>query len=180
MPDPHVQDLVRELRRAVGLFDGAMAITPKQAWEEALEVVRNLRRGYCPVCYEKEYGRDWQTTAKGLAAESDQLRAALEQASRCCARPAGVCFDPALVDGGNKVSKEIPKVAAHIDGLDGAETMRPCGSSSPSSSSGASSGSPEDSSAAAGSFTGNTAGRTARNDGNEGDPRPTPCTGSES
>jgi hypothetical protein len=55
-PEPTLIDLVQELRRAVGLFDGAMTITPKAAWEEALEVVRNLRRGYCPRCYEREYG----------------------------------------------------------------------------------------------------------------------------
>ena len=54
--EPTLIDLVQELRRTVGLFSGAMTITPKQAWEEALEVVRNLRRGYCPVCYEREHG----------------------------------------------------------------------------------------------------------------------------
>lgn len=40
---PDVIDLIRELRREVGLFDGAMPITPKQAWEEAIERVRNMR-----------------------------------------------------------------------------------------------------------------------------------------
>jgi uncharacterized small protein (DUF1192 family) len=34
-----------------------------------------------------------------LGAENKRLRAALEQARQCCARPAGVCFDPALIDG---------------------------------------------------------------------------------
>lgn len=59
--EPHLQDLVRELRRAVGLFDGAMPITPKQAWEEALEVVANLRKGYCARCVEKDYPTAWET-----------------------------------------------------------------------------------------------------------------------
>jgi hypothetical protein len=34
-----------------------------------------------------------------LGAENKRLREALEQARECCARPAGVCFDPALTDG---------------------------------------------------------------------------------
>lgn len=32
---PTLLDLVTELREAVGLFTGAMPISPKQAWEEA-------------------------------------------------------------------------------------------------------------------------------------------------
>lgn len=35
-------DLVRELREALGVFAGAMPISPKQAWEEALDVARRL------------------------------------------------------------------------------------------------------------------------------------------
>lgn len=42
MAEPGLIDLVQELRRTVGLFDGAMAITPKQAWEEAIDVVQRL------------------------------------------------------------------------------------------------------------------------------------------
>ncbi len=37
---PEPIDLVRQLREALGLFAGAMPISPKQAWEEALAVVR--------------------------------------------------------------------------------------------------------------------------------------------
>jgi hypothetical protein len=40
---PHPIDLVQELRRTVGLFDGAMPITPKKAWEEAIEEVWRLK-----------------------------------------------------------------------------------------------------------------------------------------
>ena len=41
---PTIFDLIAGLRRTVGLFDGAMPITPQQAWEEALREVRRLRR----------------------------------------------------------------------------------------------------------------------------------------
>jgi hypothetical protein len=34
---PNHQELVRELREAVGLFAGAMPIAPRAAWEEAVE-----------------------------------------------------------------------------------------------------------------------------------------------
>lgn len=40
---PDIFDLIRELRREVGLFDGALPVTPKEAWEEALQRVRQLR-----------------------------------------------------------------------------------------------------------------------------------------
>lgn len=36
---------------------------------------------------------------RALSAENQRLRAALEQARDYCARPAGVCFDPTLLDG---------------------------------------------------------------------------------
>lgn len=39
-PDPTVHDLIVQLRDALGLFSGAMPISPKEAWEEALERVR--------------------------------------------------------------------------------------------------------------------------------------------
>lgn len=39
---PQPIDLIRELRTALGLFDGAMPVSPKQAWEEALAEVRKL------------------------------------------------------------------------------------------------------------------------------------------
>jgi hypothetical protein len=40
---PNHQDLIHELREAVGLFAGAMGITPKEAWEQAIDEVRGLR-----------------------------------------------------------------------------------------------------------------------------------------
>jgi len=39
-----------------------------------------------------------------LGAENKRLREALKQARACCARPAGVCFDPALIDGSGRAS----------------------------------------------------------------------------
>jgi hypothetical protein len=50
MADPTPVDLVHELREELGLFSGAMPITPKAAWEEALNVVRLLRSGRCHAC----------------------------------------------------------------------------------------------------------------------------------
>lgn len=48
-PEPTTFDLIAELRRAVGLFGGAMSITPKEAWEEAIAEVRRLRAvPHCP------------------------------------------------------------------------------------------------------------------------------------
>lgn len=74
-PDPTPTDLVRELRRAVGLFDGAMPITPKQAWEEALEVVAKLRRGMCSTCLAKDYPTAWETALiEGLVSGEDASR----------------------------------------------------------------------------------------------------------
>lgn len=40
--EPTLLDLVRELRQACRLFDGAMPITPEQAWQEAIRHVRAL------------------------------------------------------------------------------------------------------------------------------------------
>lgn len=40
---PNHQDLILELREAAGLFAGAMALTPKEAWDEAIAEVRSLR-----------------------------------------------------------------------------------------------------------------------------------------
>lgn len=39
---PTPLELVVELRRTLGMFDGAMDKTPKAAWEEALSEVRKL------------------------------------------------------------------------------------------------------------------------------------------
>ncbi len=53
---PTLIDLVQELRRTVGLFDGAMPVTPKAAWDEAIGEVALMRRlaeeGKCWVCVE--------------------------------------------------------------------------------------------------------------------------------
>ena len=40
--NPSPIDLVQELRQALGLFYGAMAISPKEAWEEALDEVKRV------------------------------------------------------------------------------------------------------------------------------------------
>lgn len=37
-------ELIRELRRTVGLFDGAMPVSPKAAWDEAIRKVERLQR----------------------------------------------------------------------------------------------------------------------------------------
>lgn len=42
--EPDLHALVRELRAAVGLFDGAMPVTPQEAWEEAINEVRKRAR----------------------------------------------------------------------------------------------------------------------------------------
>lgn len=47
---PDRMEMVRELRRAVGLFDGALPITPQAAWEEAIERVKRLDQGQCAEC----------------------------------------------------------------------------------------------------------------------------------
>jgi hypothetical protein len=48
---------IGELRRAVGLFDGAMEISPKEAWEQAIAEVERVReiasQGYCRACEER-------------------------------------------------------------------------------------------------------------------------------
>ncbi len=54
---PTLVDLVVELRETLGLFAGAMPITPKAAWDEAIGVVVSMRRsareGTCWVCAER-------------------------------------------------------------------------------------------------------------------------------
>lgn len=52
--EPTLIDLVRELREAVGLFAGAMPITPKAAWDEAIEKVKRLNGGLCSECLRKD------------------------------------------------------------------------------------------------------------------------------
>ena len=41
---PTGHEMVTQLREALGLFTGAMPISPQRAWEEALAEVRRLRR----------------------------------------------------------------------------------------------------------------------------------------
>ena len=59
---PHLIDLVQELRRELGLFDGAMPIAPKEAWEQALAEVRRLRAPetpkLCDACLRDEHHPD--------------------------------------------------------------------------------------------------------------------------
>ena len=64
MSDPTPVDLVHELREALGLFSGAMPITPKAAWEEALDVVRLLRTGRCHACL-----TDWSKPSASVRAD---------------------------------------------------------------------------------------------------------------
>lgn len=52
---PDGMEMVRQAREAVGLFAGAMPITPQQAWEEALERMRQLATGRCAACMEHQY-----------------------------------------------------------------------------------------------------------------------------
>jgi hypothetical protein len=52
---PDHQELVRELREAVGLFAGAMPVTPKAAWEEAVE-----RAGLLPAALDVIARSAWQ------------------------------------------------------------------------------------------------------------------------
>ena len=59
---PEPIEFVRKLRNMVGLFDGALPISPKAAWEEALDRVRIALDGHpmgehpswwdwrCPSC----------------------------------------------------------------------------------------------------------------------------------
>jgi hypothetical protein len=62
MSEPEPIELVQELRRTVGLFDGAMPITPKEAWEEAIAEVARLRTiavsGWCYQCELKAEHRE--------------------------------------------------------------------------------------------------------------------------
>lgn len=40
---PTGHEMIRQLREALGLFAGAMPISPMQAWEEALDEARRLK-----------------------------------------------------------------------------------------------------------------------------------------
>jgi hypothetical protein len=52
--EPTTHDLIVELRETLGLFSGAMPVSPKQAWEEAIDTVAKLTQGRCWVCMTKE------------------------------------------------------------------------------------------------------------------------------
>jgi hypothetical protein len=51
---------------------------------------------------------DWRVRAEAAEAEVVRLREELRNASDYCARPAGVCFDPALASGQPANSQEGP------------------------------------------------------------------------
>jgi hypothetical protein len=55
---PDGMTMVRQLRDTLGLFSGAMPVSPKQAWEEALARVRGLTEGRCWKCMESEEKAD--------------------------------------------------------------------------------------------------------------------------
>ena len=50
VPEPSPIDLVRQLREVLGLPSGAMSVTPRAAWDEAVEHVRLLTTGRCHAC----------------------------------------------------------------------------------------------------------------------------------
>ena len=62
--EPTPIDLVRQLRVVLGMPSGALAMTPKAAWDEAIERVHNLTTGRCSTCLERE-GRHWLTAHSG-------------------------------------------------------------------------------------------------------------------
>jgi hypothetical protein len=51
---PDGMEFIRQAREALGLFSGAMPITPQQAWEDALHRMRGLSEGRCWKCMEQE------------------------------------------------------------------------------------------------------------------------------
>jgi hypothetical protein len=67
-PQPHPIDLARELREVLGLPSGALPITPKAAWDEAIEHVRQLTLGHCHACVLRE------TDGESSATQSPQPR----------------------------------------------------------------------------------------------------------
>lgn len=52
--EPMKIDLVRELREALGMFAGAMPLSPAEAWDEAIQRVLTLAQGRCATCVERE------------------------------------------------------------------------------------------------------------------------------
>lgn len=61
MAEPTPTDLVRQLRETLGMFAGAMPITPQAAWEEALQKVTQLKQGMCWACQQREYPTAWES-----------------------------------------------------------------------------------------------------------------------
>lgn len=51
---PDGMEMIRQAREALGMFAGAMPITPQQAWEEALDRMCGLAQGRCWACMERE------------------------------------------------------------------------------------------------------------------------------
>lgn len=56
--EPTTHDLIVELRETLGLFAGAMPISPQQAWGEAIERVRLLTTGRCHACIGPDEGAE--------------------------------------------------------------------------------------------------------------------------
>lgn len=62
---PDGMEMIRQAREAVGLFSGAMPITPQQAWEGALERMRGLAQGRCWACMDREAAQQLEDGAYG-------------------------------------------------------------------------------------------------------------------
>lgn len=67
MGNPEAIDLIRELRTALGLFDGAMPVAPREAWDEALGVARKLTTGRCWACLGSDGRRIPRPTTAGAS-----------------------------------------------------------------------------------------------------------------
>jgi hypothetical protein len=81
---PDGMEMIRQVREAVGLFAGAMPITPQQAWQEALETLDRLTA----LAEERLAGLDrlrveceaWQTASAGWQARCSELEGLLGEA----------------------------------------------------------------------------------------------------
>jgi len=85
------------------VYGGAAAnsnitVNPVPAAESVPTIDEQRHRDLCHLDH-AQYAV-WETSyVKGLEQRCEDLEAALQQAYQCCARPAGVCFDPTLIDG---------------------------------------------------------------------------------
>ena len=70
--DPELIDLVRELREILELPNGALPISPSQAWREALDEVRALRRPLRRALGETLIADEWYLVAPIGEAVSDE------------------------------------------------------------------------------------------------------------